>query len=154
IPKAHQNVLKADLTLTFQSPKLVFYLPQTSEFAGEVEIIDIGLDSRFLREAPATATLVTKDQLAPALPKRAKFSHKGTFGHAVIIGGSYGKMGSVVLATQAALRIGAGKVTSMIPRCGYEILQISVPEAMVMTYGDGKYLSGFEDPGFTPEVVG
>jgi ADP-dependent NAD(P)H-hydrate dehydratase len=62
-----------------------------------------------------------------------KYTHKGIQGHALIIGGSYGKMGSVVLASKACLKTGCGLVTALIPKCGYEILQISVPEVMVET---------------------
>ncbi len=62
-----------------------------------------------------------------------KFTHKGIQGHALIIGGSYGKMGSVVLASKACLKTGCGLVTAFIPKCGYEILQISNPEVMVGT---------------------
>ncbi len=60
-------------------------------------------------------------------------THKGIQGHALIIGGSYGKMGSVCLCTKAALKSGCGLVTAYIPKCGYDIVQISIPEAMVIT---------------------
>jgi ADP-dependent NAD(P)H-hydrate dehydratase len=60
-----------------------------------------------------------------------KLTHKGIQGHALIIGGSYGKMGSVVLASKACLKTGCGLVTVFIPKCGYEILQTSIPEVMV-----------------------
>ncbi len=62
-----------------------------------------------------------------------KEAHKGTQGHALIIGGSYGKIGSVCLASKAALKSGCGLATAFIPKCGYDIVQISVPEAMVIT---------------------
>ena len=60
-------------------------------------------------------------------------THKGIQGHALIIGGSYGKIGSVVLASKACLKTGCGLVTAFIPKCGYEIVQISIPEVMVST---------------------
>ena len=60
-------------------------------------------------------------------------THKGSQGHALIIGGSYGKIGSIVLATKACLKTGCGLVTAFIPKCGYEIVQISIPEVMVQT---------------------
>ena len=63
---------------------------------------------------------------------RQRFGHKGTFGHALLVGGNYGKMGAVVLATKACLSTGAGLTTAFIPRCGYEIMQISAPEAMTV----------------------
>lgn len=60
-------------------------------------------------------------------------AHKGTQGHALIVGGSYGKIGSVCLSTKACLKAGAGLVTAYVPKCGYEIVQNVVPEAMVIT---------------------
>ncbi|UOK42021.1 MULTISPECIES: NAD(P)H-hydrate dehydratase [Flavobacterium] len=60
-------------------------------------------------------------------------SHKGVQGHALIVGGSYGKMGSVCLSSKACLKAGAGLVTAYIPKCGYEIIQTALPEAMVIT---------------------
>lgn len=65
----------------------------------------------------------------PIAPK----THKGIQGHALIIGGSYGKIGAVVLASKAALKTGCGLVTALIPQCGYEILQTANPEVMVIT---------------------
>jgi hydroxyethylthiazole kinase-like uncharacterized protein yjeF len=70
-----------------------------------------------------------------------KYTHKGIQGHALIVGGSYGKIGAVCLASKAALKTGCGLVTAFVPRCGYEILQISIPEAMVVTDEHDKYLS-------------
>src|SRR6478672_8156148 len=76
---------------------------------------------------------VTKAVLLKFYQPVFKQAHKGTQGHALIIGGSYGKMGSVVLASKGALRSGCGLVTAFIPKCGYDILQISIPEVMVVT---------------------
>lgn len=70
-----------------------------------------------------------------------QYTHKGIQGHAILIGGSFGKMGAICLASKAALRTGCGLVTAFIPHCGYDILQISVPEAMVITDDHEKYLS-------------
>ena len=63
--------------------------------------------------------------------KRGKFSHKGTYGHALISAGSYGKMGAAILSVGAALKSGAGLVSAHIARCGYTIMQTANPEAMV-----------------------
>lgn len=70
-----------------------------------------------------------------------KFTHKGIQGHALIVGGSYGKMGSVVLASKACLKTGCGLVTAFIPKCGYETLQISIPEVMVETDDFSEHLT-------------
>ena len=65
------------------------------------------------------------------LKPREKKAHKGDYGHALIIAGSEGMMGSAVLASKACLRSGVGLVTVHVPICGVEILQTSIPEAMV-----------------------
>lgn len=70
-----------------------------------------------------------------------KYTHKGIQGHALLIGGSYGKIGAMSLSTKAALKTGCGLTTAFVPQCGYKIIQISVPEAMVVTDEHEKYLS-------------
>lgn len=128
-----EAVIKANLTLTFQVPKLVFFLSETAGFTESFQILDIGLDAEFLSETPTTVKLILKnDAQHMYLPKR-KFDHKGTNGHALILGGSKGKMGAVTLASKACLRAGAGKVTAYIPQCGETSIQTAVPEAMVIT---------------------
>jgi NAD(P)H-hydrate epimerase len=69
--------------------------------------------------------------LSGILKKRSKFSHKGTFGHALLIAGSYGKMGAAILSSRACLRSGVGLLTTHLPKSGVEIIQTSVPECMV-----------------------
>lgn len=140
-----EAVIKANVTLTFQAPKLVFYLPQTGVYSQHTEILDIGLDQNYLQTTPTNAHLILKNEAALMYKPREKFSHKGTYGHALIAGGSYGKMGAVTLALNAGLRAGAGKVTAFIPKCGYEIIQTSVPEAMVLTDNDSDYITRFPD---------
>src|SRR6202790_3924447 len=74
---------------------------------------------------------------------RDPFTNKGNFGHALILAGSYGKIGAAVLAARACLSAGAGLLTTHLPSCGYEIMQTSVPEAMV-SIGEGEFqLTGF-----------
>lgn len=71
-------------------------------------------------------------------------THKGSQGHALIIGGSYGKIGSIVLASKACLRSGCGLVTALIPKCGYDVLQTALPEAMVLTDDNERCISNIE----------
>jgi ADP-dependent NAD(P)H-hydrate dehydratase len=68
-------------------------------------------------------------------------THKGIQGHALIIAGSYGKIGAAVLASKACLKTGCGLVTAFVPQCGYQILQIANPEVMVLTDEKEKYIS-------------
>lgn len=69
------------------------------------------------------------------------YAHKGIQGHAVIIAGSYGKIGAAVLASKACIKSGCGLVTAHIPKCGYEILQVAIPEVMVTTANHEKHIS-------------
>lgn len=80
-------------------------------------------------------------------------THKGILGHALLIGGSYGKIGAMALASKACLKTGCGLVTTFIPRCGYEILQTAVPEVMVQTDYNNKYISRYEFD-FVPQAIG
>jgi ADP-dependent NAD(P)H-hydrate dehydratase len=70
-----------------------------------------------------------------------KYTHKGIQGHALLIGGSYGKIGAICLSSKAALKTGCGLVTAFVPLCGYQIVQIAIPEVMVVTDEHEKYLT-------------
>jgi NAD(P)H-hydrate epimerase len=76
---------------------------------------------------------------------RDPFAHKGNFGHALILAGSYGKMGAAILAAKACLSAGAGLLTSHLPSCGYEIMQTSLPEAMVTVDDNTFHLTAFPE---------
>lgn len=146
-------IINANYTITFQSPKFSFFLPDTARHIGELQIMDIGLDKDWLRETIAPAQLIGKQEARALYKPRNKFSHKGTYGHILMAGGSYGKMGSVCLTATAALRAGAGMVTVYIPACGYEILQACLPEAMVITDPGEKILTRAEYD-LKPDVTG
>jgi NAD(P)H-hydrate epimerase len=124
------TVIKAAYTLGFQVMKLAFLLPENAPYTGSIHLIDIGLNSRFYESTPADLEITAHRQIHSFYKPRQKFSHKGSYGNAALIGGSYGMMGAVVLGAGACLRSGAGKLTCYIPACGYSILQVAVPEAM------------------------
>lgn len=129
-------VVHASHILTFGGPKLVFFLPQTGALIGQWEVLDIGLDGDFIDGLVTDYRLIEPARIRSWYRPRNKFSHKGTFGHAVILGGSHGKIGSVALASRAALLSGAGLVTACVPGCGYIPLQSQLPEIMVRTTPD------------------
>lgn len=133
IPKDENAVVWAGFTLSFVTPKLVFFLPETAKFTEQWEVLDIGLDPDFLLKTETEASIISKHEVLPLYIPRNKFSHKGEFGHSLIIGGSYGKIGAVTLSSKAALSVGAGLVTAYVPKCGYIPLQTAFPEAMVIT---------------------
>lgn len=96
---------------------------------------------------------VDQKEILKRLKPIDKHTHKGIQGHALLIGGSYGKMGAVCLSSKAALKTGCGLVTAFIPQCGYEIVQISIPEVMVLTDVQEKFISNvtFE---IIPQAIG
>ena len=128
------NIVKANLTLTFQFPKLSFLLPDNYEFVGDFEILDIGIHKEFIDRAETKCFYVTKDDIK--LKKREKFAHKGNFGHCFLYAGSYGKTGAAVLSAKACLESGAGLLTTYIPQTSYQIMQTSVNEAMCISFND------------------
>lgn len=153
IPWNSDVVIEANYVLSFQVPKLVFFLPQTGIFANQWEVLDIGLNTSFLDETDVAYELIGKPEVLPMYRPRMKFTHKGTYGHSVIIGGSYGKIGAVQLASDACLTIGSGLVTAFVPECGYHSLQTAVPEIMVLTDEEDNHISKIEIP-FKPTTVG
>jgi NAD(P)H-hydrate epimerase len=134
-------ILKATHTITFQTPRLAFLLPQNAGFTGDWKIVNIGLHEAFMAGL-ASAYEYTDSETASALIKpRSTFANKGNFGHALMMAGSYGMIGAAVLSTRACLRSGVGKVTIYTPECGYEILQTAVPEAMCLPCKDREFLT-------------
>lgn len=132
------SVFRADYTLSFQSWKKSFLHPETGKYAGKVIILDITLHPGYT-ETETTEDFVIDEKLVDRIFKpRQDFSHKGTYGKVIIAAGSYGKMGAAVLATRSALKSGAGLTFTLAPRCGYEILQLSCPEAMFIEGGNNS----------------
>ncbi|MBC8754701.1 NAD(P)H-hydrate dehydratase [Kordia sp. YSTF-M3] len=131
-PEDKEAVIESNFTLTFQAPKLSFFLPETGVYMQRWEAIDVGLDPEYLQTTNTEVQLIDTLEVLPLYIPREKYAHKGTYGHSLIIGGSFGKMGAVTLASSACLRVGTGLITAYIPECGYTILQTSLPEAMVI----------------------
>ena len=125
------NIIKADVTLTLQQPKLAFLFAESQQFVGELQTLDIGLSEEGMEKIEAQYTMMDADSLRPLLRPRSAFAHKGTMGHALLVGGSYGMAGAAVLAAKACLRSGVGKLTVHTPRRNVAILQTAVPEAVL-----------------------
>jgi ADP-dependent NAD(P)H-hydrate dehydratase / NAD(P)H-hydrate epimerase len=125
------SCIKADYTLSFQFPKLSFLFPENELICGDWHILPIGLHPDFILSEPCKNHFTEFEDYKAILKPRARFSHKGTFGHALVIGGSKGKTGAPVLMSRACLRSGAGLVTAHLPGIGYQVIQTAVPEVMV-----------------------
>jgi len=135
-------VFCANETVTFQAPKLQFLFAENQPFVGKLTIADIQLKNPFA-EAETPFEFVTRNTIN--IRPRNQFAHKGTFGHALLVSGSFGKIGAAELASKACLRTGCGLLTTHCPSCGYEILQIAVPEAMVSVDENEKLISNIPD---------
>lgn len=125
-----KNIIKADQCLTLEFPKLSMLLPDSNNYINDFEIINIQLNEKAKSETITNYFLITPMDISSILPKRSKYSHKGTYGHALLVGGSIGKMGAIILASKAAVKSGAGLVSSCIPEQYINVLNIASPECM------------------------
>lgn len=138
---SHQTIVRASKTLTFHAPKLTFFLPETAEYAGDWKVLDIGLISNRDSEQSFHSWML-ENEVKSLIPIRKRFSHKGTYGHALLIAGSDGKMGACLLSSEAALRSGLGLLTVHTVSQGKFQLHQRIPEAMAHWDSDENELSG------------
>ncbi len=128
-----RTIVKANRTFTFQIPKLSFLLPENERYVGEVTILDIQLHGKAIAEVETAFFLTERVDVQGLLRPRSRFAHKGTCGHALLIAGSRQMTGAAILAARSALRSGCGLLTVQVPSSCRQVLQISVPEAIVRT---------------------
>ena len=147
-------VIKATITLTFQCYKLALLMQENAAFTGNTVVLDIGLHPSFPNHLTTPFQLVDATLGKSLYKPRNAFSHKGHFGHALVAGGSFGKLGAIQLAARACLRSGAGLTTVMVPACGYQVMQLAVPEAMVLADDAERYLSKLPDAIDNYDAVG
>jgi NAD(P)H-hydrate epimerase len=124
------NCVQADITVSFAFPKLSLLLPEHAKYTGELVVEDIGIDETSYAGFPSHFFYLRKHDIKSFHKDFTRFSHKGDFGKVLIIGGSPGKMGAVVLSSKSALRTGSGLVSVMVGMEERMILQVAVPEAM------------------------
>ncbi|MFI5132258.1 MAG: NAD(P)H-hydrate epimerase, partial [Chitinophagales bacterium] len=147
-------IIRAGHTLSFQCLKPAFLVPENANHTGEVHILDIGLHEGFYQSVTGVYEWVNADTIATIHKPRQRFAHKGNFGHGLLVAGSYGKIGAAVLSAKACLRSGIGLLSCHIPKCGYDIMQTSVPEAMVMTDFNSSFATKIEDDLTKYEAIG
>ena len=147
------SVIRAKYTLTFQAPKLNFFFPENYAYVGEMVLLDIALDQKFIENMNCSWQTIERDTIQHFLKQRMKFSHKGSFGHATLFAGSTGKMGAAILSGRACLRSGVGLLTYVVPKNGNDILQTAVPEAMTIVLSSIDDLGG-EFPTLPESIVG
>jgi len=128
--KVEGPAVYADLTVTFALGKIAHYVYPAATYTGELEIIDIGIPADVIDGMHFDVRALDENDIDILLPERKEDSHKGTYGHAIIIGGSPGKSGAVIMAAQAAQRSGAGLVSVVAPSSVNSALEASLLEAM------------------------
>lgn len=136
INNENATIFKADYTLTFQFWKKAFLHPETGSFTGKVVVLDINLSQEFIGNTSSNDFVIDDEVIKNIFKIRQDFAHKGTYDKSIIVGGSYGKIGAVMLATKSALKAGSGLTFVLAPNCGYEIVQTNAPEAMFMNGGE------------------
>lgn len=123
--------IQANLTITFQAPKLSFMMSNHGDAVGDWVVVDIGLHPTVLESLHSPYHVIDETMVAALLPLREKFDHKGTFGHALLIAGRFGSVGAATLSAMSCLRSGAGLVTAHLPQACVNPFQAAFPEAMV-----------------------
>lgn len=124
-------IVRATRTLTLELPKMALLMADHYRFAGEWEVLPIGLDREFIADQPTDLVVIEDGDVAAMLPPRHRVHHKGDHGHAWILAGGPGKMGAALLAAKAALRSGCGLLTVRVPQGQDAVVHGAVPEAMV-----------------------
>ncbi|GAB3824100.1 bifunctional ADP-dependent NAD(P)H-hydrate dehydratase/NAD(P)H-hydrate epimerase [Pontibacter rugosus] len=147
-------IIKAAYTISFELPKLAFLLPQHEQYVGKWHVVKIGLSQQFISEVETGLYFITQQDAQHLVKPRKKFSHKGLYGHALLLCGGFGKMGAAVLAARACLRGGVGLLTIQAPQVGYTVLQTAVPEAMTLTDKNRKHLSELPNEITKFDVIG
>ncbi|MGL4292602.1 MAG: NAD(P)H-hydrate dehydratase [Bacteroidales bacterium] len=137
----NRNIIRATLTLTFQTPKLSFMFPENEKYTGEVVVLDINLSADAMEEVPSPFVLTQRYDAVALLNRRTKFAHKGNFGHGLLVAGSYGMMGAALLAARACMHAGIGMLTIHAPESGYTILQTSIPEAKFQADKNTRFIT-------------
>jgi ADP-dependent NAD(P)H-hydrate dehydratase / NAD(P)H-hydrate epimerase len=126
------RTMQASLTVCFAAPKWGHALAPASERCGEVLLADIGIPRALLAGTESALGWIEAADVASLYPRRAAGSHKGTYGHLLVVAGSVGKTGAAVLAAAGALRSGAGLVTVATPSAAQTTVASSRAELMTV----------------------
>lgn len=137
------SIVKCDECLTFDSPKFSMLLQENHTNLKNFKILDIGFDKGAVEKQPSDYYFIDSEMIFELKKERNRFTYKYNFGNILLVGGSYGKMGAIQLEARAAMRCGGGLVTAYIPKCGYSIIQSTVPEALVVTDSTEELIIGF-----------
>ncbi len=140
-----RSVVRADYTFSFEWPKLAFFCAENEVFVGRWELVPIGLHPAMHQAEKQNFFLTEREDVRAILHGRSRFSHKGTFGHALLIAGEAGKTGAAILAAKASMRAGLGLLHVHLPRKAALPLQCSLPEAMLSFDANADYLTALPE---------
>ncbi|MBI0579351.1 NAD(P)H-hydrate dehydratase [Neobacillus cucumis] len=131
--KVEGAAVKAAKTITFVFPKKGFFLQDGPMYVGAWKAVDISVPPSACKELGLDMPrLITESLAEAAVPVRPKNGHKGTFGHALVLGGSRHYVGAPIFSSKAALHSGAGLVTLAIPECIYSMAAAQCPESLML----------------------
>ena len=128
----HYNGIKAYRTICFQRPKINFFFPESASATKKFEAVAIGLNKKYIQGVSSSFFLTEKKDVKRILKPRKLFSHKGTYGHALIVAGNVNTMGAALLCASGCLYAGAGLTTACIPPSGLTALNVLLPEVMAI----------------------
>lgn len=124
------TAIRAEMTVTFGYPKLGEVIHPGLSYAGELAVVDIGIDPKAVEEVRPLTELLEEKDIGWLVPRRAADTHKGTYGHLIVLAGSRGKTGAAIMACRAAMRAGTGLATLAAPRSLNDIFASSMVEVM------------------------
>lgn len=136
--------VNARLTTTYGLAKPGQFTYPGTKYTGVLEIVDIGIPAQVVEAAGISIELLERRGIAGLVPAREQESHKGSFGHLLLLAGSQGKTGAAILAAKASLRAGVGLVTLGVPQKLNDIFEKSLVEAMTIPLAS-EYFLGEED---------
>jgi NAD(P)H-hydrate epimerase len=128
--------VRAAHTVTFGLPKRGHLLHPGADYAGNLSVEAIGFPEELLTSETLRVELLERDDVSSLIPERPKYSHKGDYGHVLVVAGSRGKTGAALMAARACLRSGAGLVTLGVPESLMDVVQGRVTEEMVLPLPD------------------
>jgi len=141
MPDLSVPIVKANYTFSLQFPKLAFFFAENEKFTGKWEVVDIGILPEAIQKNSSNLYYLEQKDIVLFIKKRSRFSHKGSFGHALIVAGSKGMAGASVLSSKAAMRAGAGLVTVHSPECNRIIVQTANPEVIFQSDIQSDFIS-------------
>ncbi|MCR5455525.1 MAG: NAD(P)H-hydrate dehydratase [Bacteroidales bacterium] len=138
-------VVKADWTLTIESPFLSLLIPENYDYVGNFDIVPLSIDGSESAFLDTNYYYLTSQDISAMYRQRKKFSHKGTFGHTLLIAGAKGKAGAAVMCAKACHRAGTGLLTVAAPSGILDILQVATPETMVCADANAEIVAEIPD---------